>query len=36
MLMYRTDHTQQRQLTLCVPQFAGGALGPWSPRLKPT
>jgi len=24
-----------RQLTLCAPQFAGGPLGSWGPRLKP-
>jgi len=24
-----------RQLTLCVPQFVGGPLAPWGPRLKP-
>jgi len=24
------------QLTLCVPQFAGGTLGPWDPWLKAT
>jgi len=25
--IYGNDHTQYRQLTLCVPQFAGGSLG---------
>jgi len=34
--IYRIDHTQHRQLTLCLPQFAGGPLGSWGPRLKPT
>jgi len=34
--IYRTDHIQHRQLTLCVPQIAGGTLGTRGPRLKPT
>jgi len=36
MFTCRGDHIQYRQLTLCVPQFAGGLHGSWGPRLKPT
>jgi len=34
--IYRTDDIQYRQLPPCVPQFAGGSLGSWGLRLKPT
>jgi len=36
MFIYRTDHIQQRELTLRVPEFPAGPLGYWRPRPKPT
>jgi len=37
--IYRIDQIptiNSMRTTRCVPQFAGGPLGSWGPRLKPT